>query len=259
MSRAANSAQDALIVARSIDGGKNLEQRRSRARLRRCRLLSDSTAGSAGPANALVRAVPHQQLSIDGDDPTNGTIAIVWADNEGAGSCGSGAASFTGVTSNQVKLVTSSNGSVWTAPTRITSPGSPDKVYPSVGANAGRIVVGYYTREYSPAPTDTDRRCGIAELDTATNAVVLPVDPARRSAPVCLDWALKSSTDGFGAQTRVSRESSNPYILFAGSFIGDYTGIAVDSSGSAVTVWTDNRGNPGVTPPNQDAVVAVGR
>src|SRR5207244_10356380 len=54
-------------------------------------------------------------------DPTNGTIAIAWADNEGAGSCGTGAASFSGVTSNQVKLVTSSNGTVWSAPIHVTS------------------------------------------------------------------------------------------------------------------------------------------
>jgi hypothetical protein len=45
---------------------------------------------------------------------------------------------------------------------------------------------------------------------------------------------------------------------FSGSFIGDYTGVAVDSDGTAHAVWTDNRGNPGLTTPNQDTVVANG-
>jgi hypothetical protein len=186
-----------------------------------------------------------------------GRIAIVWADNEGAGTCGSGGSAFTGVTSNQVKLVTSTNGVTWTAPRTITT-GAADKVYPSVGANAGRIVVGYYTRAYSPVPTNTDRTCGIAELDSTTGNVVLPTDPSRRNAAVCLDWAARSSSDNFAAETRVTPQSSNPYVLFAGSFIGDYTGTAVGADGKAVTVWTDNRGNPGLTPANQDVVVRRG-
>ena len=70
---------------------------------------------------------------------------------------------------------------------------------------------------------------------------------------------MKSSSDSFAAETRLSTESSNPYLQFAGTFIGDYEGVAVDSHGKAALVWTDNRGNPGVTTPNQDAVVAAGR
>ena len=88
-----------------------------------------------------------------------------------------------------------------------------------------------------------------------TGAFVPPVDPARAAANVCLDFALKTCADGFAAATRVSSQSSNPYILFAGSFIGDYTGTAVDAEGNVTTVWTDFRGNPGVTTPNQDTIV----
>ena len=191
-------------------------------------------------------------------DPSNGHIAITWADDQGAGNCGSGGTTFTGTTSNQVKLVTSADGSSWSS-IRTISTGAADKVYPSVGANHGRIVVGYYTRAYSPSPTASDRSCGIAEIDTATNTVVAPVEPDRAAAAVCLDWAIRSSSDGdFGNETRVSSQSSNPYILFSGSFIGDYTGTAVDAAGHAVTVWTDFRGNPGVTTPNQDTLVGTG-
>ncbi|MBV8635493.1 MAG: hypothetical protein JO002_13450, partial [Burkholderiaceae bacterium] len=77
----------------------------------------------------------------------------------------------------------------------------------------------------------------------------------------CLDYAINSSYDlggTFSAETRVSSQSSNPYTLFSGSFIGDYTGVAVDASGHAYTVWTDFRGLPGVTTANQDTMVGNG-
>ena len=74
------------------------------------------------------------------------------------------------------------------------------------------------------------------------------------AAAVSLDGSASLAAP---ATTRVTRESSNPYILFSGSFIGDYTGTAVDRNGKAVTVWTDFRGNPGVTKANQDAVVGI--
>ena len=258
-----NYNSSALIVARSVDGGKNFDNTEV------ARVYDDLDCYPIQRPGAQDRqTLSFMQFRINSFpsmaiDPTNGTIAIVWADNEGIGNCGTGGTSFSSdaVTSNQVKLVTSSNGTTWSSPRKITS-GTADKVYPSVGANVGRIVVGYYTREYSPKPTSDDRSCGISELDTASGNEVLPTSMARRNAPVCLDWALKSSTDNFTAQTRVSAQSSNPYILFSGSFIGDYTGTAVNSAGKAVTVWTDFRGNPGTGPgktlPNQDTIVGTG-
>ena len=90
-----------------------------------------------------------------------------------------------------------------------------------------------------------------------TGNVVPPTDPARAHAPVCLDWAVRSSSDNFAGETRVTKQSSNPYTLFAGSFIGDYTGTTVTAAGQGVTVWTDFRGNPGLTPPNQDVIVGT--
>jgi hypothetical protein len=53
----------------------------------------------------------------------------------------------------------------------------------------------------------------------------------------------------------LTTESSNPYITFAGSFIGDYTGAVVNATGNGFLVWADFRGNPGVTNPNMDALV----
>ena len=120
--------------------------------------------------------------------------------------------------------------------------GAEDKVYPAVGFNAGRLIVTYYTRAYSP---DTDD-CHAEVLDTTTGALsFLP-------GPVCLDYAARSSSNGFSVETRFTTQSSNPYITFAGSFIGDYTGAAVDAGAKGFAAWADFRGNPGVTNPNMD-------
>src|SRR5216683_1629980 len=227
----------------------------------------DHGATWSGPIAVSDSAHPFEQVRINSlptlaIDPTTGGLDIVWADDQNNAGCAAGAASFSGLTNNQVKLVTSANGITWTAPRIITS--GADKAYPAVGANNGRTVVGYYTRDYSPVPTATDHSCQRGFLDNSD-----PAFPKSASqppvyadlAPVCLDYAFSSSTDGYASETRVSAQSSNPYIEFAGSFIGDYTGVAVDSAGGAHTVWTDFRGHPGLstnpasTTPNQDTVV----
>ena len=38
--------------------------------------------------------------------------------------------------------------------------------------------------------------------------------------PVCIDYALSNSADGYASEIRVSTQSSNPYVQFSGSFIG---------------------------------------
>ena len=250
-------ATDQQIVAHSVNGGRTFDNRQV------ARAWDDNDCYPRQLPGAQNRqTLTFEQFRINSFpslsiDRVTGDLAMVWADNEGAGNCGNGGSTFSGTTSNQVKLVTSTDGITWTAPRKITT-GAADKVYPSVGANAGRVVVGYYTRAYSPMPTAANRVCGIMERDSTTGIVVPPTDSARANAAVCLDWAVRSSTDDFAAETRVTRQSSNPYILFAGSFIGDYTGTAVAADGKAVTVWTDFRGNPGLTNANQDVVVGSG-
>ena len=64
---------------------------------------------------------------------------------------------------------------------------------------------------------------------------------------------------------RLSSESSDPSIQFVaaglvtgkelqGVFIGDYTAVAVGVDFQLHPCWTDFRGNPGVTKPNQDVM-----
>lgn len=129
----------------------------------------------------------------------------------------------------QVFIQSSTDGVNWTAKTQLTASGS-DKIYPSVAANAGNVIVSYYTREFA----------GAASLQ--------------------IDYAYMKSNDGgatWTASTRITEQSSDPGIQFtAGAFIGDYTGVAVGSDNVAHPIWTDFRGKPGVTSPNQDAVTA---
>jgi hypothetical protein len=255
--QASNVFRDQIVLARSTDGGltfTNVEL--GRVYDDRGCYPTNVAQGRARLSSEQFRVSSFPSLAID---PTTGGLAIAWSDDQNNPGCAAGAASFSGTTNNQVKLVTSADGITWTTARIITS--GADKVYPAVGANAGRTVVGYYTRDYSPVPTATDHSCQRGFLDNKVPNYIFSAPVYADLAPVCLDYAFSSSTDGYASETRVSTQSSNPYIEFSGSFIGDYTGVAVDSAGGAHTVWTDFRGHPGAatdptsTTPNQDTVV----
>jgi len=238
---------DAILLARSTNGGKSFTN------VELARAYDDYNCYPTNLAQGR-QTLSGEEFRINSFpsfaiDPTTGRLYITWADDQANASCGyEKGGSFVGPTSNQVKLISSNDGLTWSAPRVITS-GASDKVYPAVGANAGRVVVSYYTRAYSP----TGVACQAAGLDTATNALV------HFGGPICLDYAMRSSGDDFASETRLTSESSNPYITFAGSFIGDYTGALVDSTGSAYAVWADFRGNPQITDPNMDVNVAFGK
>lgn len=244
-------ATDIVALARSTDGGSTFSTSKV------ARVYDDldcypiQLPGGQGRQTLTgeqFRLPINPSLAID---PTTGLLAISWADDQGAGNCGTGGTSFTGTTSNQVKVATSTNGTSWNLQT-ITGT-APDKLFASVGANAGVLSVGYFTRDYAQTPGDT--LCEAKVIDSAT-AAISPLSTAN----VCLDWALKTSTDGgatWSDQIRISSHSSNPYTLFAGAFIGDYEGTAIDDQGKTWTVWTDFRGNPGLTSPGQDTLVGT--
>lgn len=250
--QAGDPTRDQTVVARSTDGGKTFTNTEVG------RVYDDVGCYPLNLAQGRQR-LSYEQFRISSFpslavDPTTGGVAVAWSDDQNNAGCASGAASFSGLTNNQVKLVTSADGKTWTAARQITSGG--DKVYPAVGANAGRVVVGYFTRDFSPIPTATDHSCQRGFLnDQDAGYPASPTVYYIDSQPVCLDYAISSSTDGYASETRVSSQSSNPYLQFSGSFIGDYTGVAVDPAGGAHAVWTDNRGLPGTTTPNQDTVV----
>ena len=243
---------DAVVIARSTDGGTTFSQHKVARQFDDLDCYPLQLPGGQGR-----QTLTGEQFRLPGNsslaiDPTTGLIAIAWADDEGAGTCGNGGTTFSGTTSNQVKVATSTNGSSWNVQ-HITTPGTPDKWFASVGANDGVLAVGYETREWATTPGVAT--CEAKLLDSDGVTITTP-----STANVCYDHAVQVSTNGgasWSGPFRISSQSSNPYLQFAGAFIGDYEGTAVDDQGKVYTVWTDNRGNPGVTWPNQDTYVGT--
>jgi hypothetical protein len=237
-------ATDAMVLARSTDDGMTFQTKEL------SRVYDDNDcypifAGRQTLTNMHFRLNSYPSLSID---QSNGNIAIAWTDDQGAGSCGGGGASFSGTTSNQVKLLQGTWSTIGNASPIAVTTSAPDKVFPAVAAGGGKTVVTYYTRDYGITSV-------AAVCNVMTNPVASGITPVPSPRSVCMDYAAKTSSDGFAAQTRLSTQSSNPYVQFAdGSFIGDYSQVAV-GGGKAYGAWTDFRGNPGVTSANQDVMI----
>jgi hypothetical protein len=241
-------ATDAMVLARSTDDGKTFVTKEL------ARVYDDLDcypvyAGRQTLTDMHFRLNSYPSMSVD---PVSGMISLVWSDQQGSGNCGNGGSSFSGTTSNQVRLIRSTWAGIESAAvTNVTS--GADTVFPSVASYNGRVVISYYTRSY--AIGSAANVCHWRTNDLAGGRV----DPSPSTASVCLDYAAKTWTVGGGlsSQRRLSNESSNPFVQFAnGSFIGDYTQVAMGTDGKAHASWTDFRGNPGVTSPNQDVLIA---
>ena len=132
-------------------------------------------------------------------------------------------------------LALTNGGGRWMKPRVLGT--AQDEVFGAVAIRDGDVAVSSYTRHYAG------------------------------SASVDLDYALWSSTKGHGSGRydlrRVTTQSSDPQVQFVGTddegnevqglFIGDYTALALGNDGVLHPNWTDFRGNPGNTTPNQDA------
>ncbi|MBI5880241.1 MAG: exo-alpha-sialidase [Chloroflexi bacterium] len=220
---AANGYLDYNVVAKSTNGGQSFSQ----TVVSRNVDENFPIFGGRGVLTGLhFRTNTFAALTVD---RVTGKLWMAWADNRNGDATmfcdpaygGSGCAP----TSAQVFIQSSTDGVTWTAPQQLTSTAQ-DKIYPWVAANAGNVIVSYYSREWAPA----------GEIDFAY---------------------VKSANGGttWSASTRITEQSSDPSIQFAsGAFIGDYTGVAIGSDNVAHPIWTDFRGKPGVTSPNQDAV-----
>ena len=244
-SPATGFATDAMVIARSTDDGRSFTTKEL------ARVYDDFDcypiyAGRQTLTDMHFRLNSYPSMSVD---PVTGEIAIVWTDNQGSGACGTGGFSFSGTTSNQVKLLRGSWASIGSAAVIHVTTSAQDKVFPAVSNYNGKIAVSYYTRDYSISSV-----APICNLQT--NPVGNQIPPVSSARSVCMDYAAKTSSNGFAAQIRLSSESSNPFIQFAdGSFIGDYSQIALGNNGIAHAAWTDFRGKPGVTSANQDVMI----
>ena len=222
---AADNYLDYNIVAKSTNDGKTFAQ----TVVSRNVYENFPVFGGRGVLTGLhFRTNTFPALTVD---RVTGKLYLAWADNRNGDSTMFCDSAYGGLgcspTSVQVFSQSSTNGVAWSAPAQLTTTPE-DKIYPWVAANAGNVIVSYYTREFAGSPS--------LELDFAY---------------------VKSSNSGstWSGSTRITEQSSDPGIQFtAGAFIGDYTGVAMGSDNIAHPLWTDFRGNPGVTSPNQDAV-----
>jgi hypothetical protein len=243
---------DAMVVARSTDDGMTF-QTQELARVYDDLDCYPIFAGRQTLSDEHFRLNSYPSMSVD---PVSGLISLVWTDQQGSGTCGSGGSTFTGAhTSNQVKLLRGTWAGIGAASVVPVTTSVPDKVFPSVASYNGNLVITYYTRDGAfgtGAPGDV---CHWRTNDLGGARV----DPSPSVENVCLNYAATfwSSGGGFSAQRILTGQASNPYVQFAdGSFIGDYSQVALGSDGHAHASWTDFRGNPGVTTPNQDVLVA---
>ena len=231
---------DEMVVARSTDLGQTFTQT-SLGRVYDDNDCYPIYLGRQTLTGEHFRLNSYPSLTVD---PVTGAAAVAWADDQGAGSCGSGGATFSGTTNAVLKLVTSANGTSWGA---VRTLGAGDALFPSVAQYNGKTVVSYYTRAFAST--------GSATLCDVQTGGAAPTTEGVASSNICLDYAARVSTDNYAAEHRLTTQSSNPSIQFAqGSFIGDYSQVAIGSNGVAHPVWTDFRGRPGAngTPANQD-------
>lgn len=216
---------DAVIVATSKDGGLTFSNVvvgqnfdfPNNADVGRSTLTGENFRISSFPALAI--------------DHHTGQLFVSWADDR------DGQYDVAGnsiKTNGNVIVAQSNDGATWSAP--VTLGTDADEVFPAIAANHGKVVVSFYTRKYD-------------------------------AAGIGLDYASLSgeALDALATKKlhRLTTETANPQVQFVsagavtkkvlqGVFIGDYTSIALGRDGIFHPAWTDFRGNPGVTPPNQD-------
>ena len=217
---------DAIIMAKSTDGGQTFDNVEVAVDYD---FPYNPDVGRSTLTGENFRINSFPQFDID---PVTGRLWVTWADDR------NGQYDVNGnsiKTNGDVFVVTSSNGKNWTQEYQLGT--SADEVYPAIAAYNARVVVTFYTRAYDPN--------GIG-----------------------LDYAYVDAT-GLGnlkhtTVTRITTQTANPQIQFLGVgavtghilqgvFIGDYTAVALGSDFAFHPSWTDFRGKPGTTLPNQDA------
>jgi hypothetical protein len=220
---------DAIIIATSRDGGRTFTNREVATDFD-FPFNADVGRDTLTGENFRINSFP--QLTID---PVTGALFATWADDRNGKYDPKTGASIK--TNGDAFVIASIDGVHWSKPVDVGS--SADEVFPAVAAFGGQVAVSFYTRAYDPK--------GIG-----------------------LDVAYVSAFEGdfrdLGKTRlhRVTTETENPQIQFVstgavtgnvlqGVFIGDYTAVALGADGVLHPCWTDFRGNPGLTAPNQDA------
>lgn len=219
---------DAIVMATSKDGGKSFVNQEIAVNYD-FPVNNDVGRETLTGENFRINSVP--QFAVD---PSTGGLFVTWADDRNGSYDGKGNSIKT---NGDVFIVSSLDGRHWSAPTKVSS--SADEVFPAIAANRGQVAVSFYTRAYDASGINLDMAYVSVEAENISEI-------------------------GGARLHRLTRESENPQIQFVGIgavtgktlqgvFIGDYTAVALGSDGVLHPSWTDFRGLPGVTSPNQDA------
>ncbi len=216
---------DAVIVARSQDRGATFVNTEIDADFG-FPLNRDTGRPTLSGENFRVNS--HPQLAID---RKTDRLYLAWADDR-RGLYDAGGNSL--LTNGDVFLVSSEDGRKWSEIHRLGS--DADEVFPAVAAYDGRVVVSFYTRSFDPAGRNLDYA-----YVAAGNLEGLERAPIRRITTQSSDPQIQFVSTGVVTGTALQ-----------GVFIGDYTAVAMGIDRRIHPVWTDFRGHPGVTDPNQD-------
>ena len=125
---------------------------------------------------------------------------------------------WTGTNAVVLYIRSTDGGATWSAPVTISGT-SGNQFFPWVGSGGGKVYATWFNQP--PGGADTYSISGAASTDGG----------ASWSAPVAVSNAVSDASQGnrFG------------YPTCSASFIGDYSGIAVDTAGTAHSLWTDIR------------------
>ena len=136
------------------------------------------------------------------------SLHVVWSD-------------WNGANARVLYIRSTDGGATWSGPVTISG-STGDQLFPWVAAANGKVYATWFDR--APGGGDTYSISGVASTDGG----------ASWSAPVTVSTAVSDVSQGnrFGFPT------------CAASFAGDYSGITVDSTGVAHSLWTDVRVEP---------------
>jgi hypothetical protein len=218
--------RDVTVVARSTDHGRTFSHAIVDTNFD---FPLNEEVGSLTLTGENFRINSYPQLAYD---PITDRLALSWNDDRNGQYTEDGES----IRTNGDNIVAGSRGGrSWTV--RVI--GTPqDEVFSAVATIAGLVAVSAYTRHYDAGGVGLDyaywKGIGVSGLRSSAIRRI-----TTRTSDPRIQFAAPSLED--------------PDETLQGVFIGDYTAMAVGADLRLHPCWTDFRGRPGVTTPNQDA------